>query len=208
MSFAKSLRKHYENTTNRHSGRIEKTTKSLPNTCFFKHLNLSVFDMCTAKHRALLACRGKTRRLGNCFSKSRLRCRTCNGAVLFPWFCFAENKFSGRMPWSGPMNFVLSLMIFFLSRGALWRSGSGQTPFDLKFHELLSTGFASTFLDLWHLIVAYYYTRIFNPWVDVYSYEGVPQRQGPKLTNAFKDAYRYMDWLLRCHCFGSRSVWS
>merc|ERR1712146_844263 len=32
---------------------------------------------------------------------------------------------------------------------------------------------------------------------DAYSYEGVPQGEGPKLTGVpFNDAYRYMDWLL------------
>ena len=40
-------------------------------------------------------------------------------------------------------------------------------------------------------IAAYYYIRIFNYWVDAYSYEG------SKLTGLpFNDAYRYMDWLL------------
>merc|ERR1711869_25878 len=33
--------------------------------------------------------------------------------------------------------------------------------------------------------------------VDAYSYEGVPQGEGPTLTGVpFNDAYRYMDWLL------------
>merc|ERR1712066_659255 len=46
-------------------------------------------------------------------------------------------------------------------------------------------------------IAAYHYIRIFNSWVDAYSYEGVPQGEGPKLTGVpFDDAYRYMDWLL------------
>merc|ERR1712151_551799 len=46
-------------------------------------------------------------------------------------------------------------------------------------------------------IAAYHYIRIFNSWVDAYSYEGVPQGGGPKLTGVpFNDAYRYMDWLL------------
>merc|ERR1712217_77165 len=46
-------------------------------------------------------------------------------------------------------------------------------------------------------IAAYHYIRIFNSWVDAYSYEGVPQGEGPKLTGVpFNDAYRYMDWLL------------
>merc|ERR1712232_1243375 len=39
--------------------------------------------------------------------------------------------------------------------------------------------------------------RIFNSWVDAYSYEGVPNGERPKLTGVpFNDAYRYMDWLL------------
>merc|ERR1712054_262329 len=46
-------------------------------------------------------------------------------------------------------------------------------------------------------IAAYHYIRIFNSWVDAYSYEGVPQGEGPKLTGVpFNDAYRYMDWPL------------
>merc|ERR1711963_417199 len=46
-------------------------------------------------------------------------------------------------------------------------------------------------------IVAYHYIRIFNSWVDAYSYEGVPNGQRPSLTGVpFNDAYRYMDWLL------------
>merc|ERR1712118_102687 len=46
-------------------------------------------------------------------------------------------------------------------------------------------------------IAAYHYIRIFNSWVDAYSYEGVPQGEGPKLTGVpFNDAYRHMDWLL------------
>merc|ERR1712151_949857 len=44
---------------------------------------------------------------------------------------------------------------------------------------------------------AYHYIRIFNSWVDAYSYEGVPNGERPKLTGVpFNDAYRYMDWLL------------
>merc|ERR1712217_243490 len=36
-----------------------------------------------------------------------------------------------------------------------------------------------------------------NSWVDAYSYEGVPQGEGPKMTGVpFNDAYRYMDGLL------------
>jgi len=46
-------------------------------------------------------------------------------------------------------------------------------------------------------IAAYHYIRIFNSWVDAYSYEGVKQGDGPTLTGVpFNDAYRYMDWLL------------
>jgi bacteriorhodopsin len=46
-------------------------------------------------------------------------------------------------------------------------------------------------------LAAYHYSRIFNSWVEAYSYEGVKSRDGPKLTGTpFNDAYRYMDWLL------------
>jgi len=53
-------------------------------------------------------------------------------------------------------------------------------------------------------IAAYHYFRIFNSWVDSYTYEGVQVPydggvyvQNPKLTGKpFNDAYRYMDWLL------------
>merc|ERR1712099_177693 len=46
-------------------------------------------------------------------------------------------------------------------------------------------------------IAAYHYIRIFNSWVDAYSYDGVKQGDGPTLTGVpFNDAYRYMDWLL------------
>jgi len=46
-------------------------------------------------------------------------------------------------------------------------------------------------------IAAYHYVRIFNSWVDAYSYNGVRQGEGPTLTGVpFNDAYRYMDWLL------------
>merc|ERR1712190_224179 len=46
-------------------------------------------------------------------------------------------------------------------------------------------------------IAAYHYIRIFNSWVDAYSYEGVPNGERPKLTGVpFNDAYRYMYWLL------------
>jgi len=42
-------------------------------------------------------------------------------------------------------------------------------------------------------IAAYHYIRIFNSWVDAYSYStGVPTLTGVP----FNDAYRYMDWLL------------
>merc|ERR1712066_842664 len=43
-------------------------------------------------------------------------------------------------------------------------------------------------------IAAYHYVRIFNSWVDAYSYS---KEGGPFLTGVpFNDAYRYMDWLL------------
>jgi bacteriorhodopsin len=43
-------------------------------------------------------------------------------------------------------------------------------------------------------IAAYHYVRIFNSWVDAYSYS---KEAGPVLTGVpFNDAYRYMDWLL------------
>merc|ERR1719284_1613044 len=44
-------------------------------------------------------------------------------------------------------------------------------------------------------IAAYHYIRIFNSWVDAYTYSaGKPD---PELTGVpFNDAYRYMDWLL------------
>jgi len=46
-------------------------------------------------------------------------------------------------------------------------------------------------------IAAYHYFRIFNSWVEAYSYEDVKSGDGPKLTGVpFNDAYRYMDWLL------------
>merc|ERR1711937_718224 len=42
-------------------------------------------------------------------------------------------------------------------------------------------------------IAAYHYVRIFNSWVEAYSYAtGVPTLTGVP----FNDAYRYMDWLL------------
>jgi len=44
-------------------------------------------------------------------------------------------------------------------------------------------------------IAAYHYFRIFNSWVEAYSYS--PGVASPSLTGApFNDAYRYMDWLL------------
>merc|ERR1712172_97123 len=44
-------------------------------------------------------------------------------------------------------------------------------------------------------IAAYHYMRIFNSWVDAYSYS--PGSDAPTLTGVpFNDAYRYMDWLL------------
>jgi bacteriorhodopsin len=48
-------------------------------------------------------------------------------------------------------------------------------------------------------IAAYHYMRIFNSWVEAYSYsmDRNGQPQGPTLTGVpFNDAYRYMDWLL------------
>merc|ERR1712113_329716 len=43
-------------------------------------------------------------------------------------------------------------------------------------------------------IAAYHCFRIFNSWVEAYSYS---PGSGPKLTGVpFNDAYRYMDWLL------------
>merc|ERR1712166_969227 len=44
-------------------------------------------------------------------------------------------------------------------------------------------------------IAAYHYMRIFNSWVEAYSY--TTESAGPVLTGVpFNDAYRYMDWLL------------
>merc|ERR1712151_739285 len=52
-------------------------------------------------------------------------------------------------------------------------------------------------------IAAYHYIRIFNSWVDAYSYSagtvahGAMELNAPTLTGIpFNDAYRYMDWLL------------
>merc|ERR1712048_161970 len=47
-------------------------------------------------------------------------------------------------------------------------------------------------------IAAYHYYRIFNSWVDAYSYTSGGNLTGtPVLTGVpFNDAYRYMDWLL------------
>jgi len=52
-------------------------------------------------------------------------------------------------------------------------------------------------------IAAYHYVRIFNSWVEAYSYSpqmvehGAMEVGHPKLTGIpFNDAYRYMDWLL------------
>merc|ERR1712003_177343 len=52
-------------------------------------------------------------------------------------------------------------------------------------------------------IAAYHYIRIFNSWVEAYSYSagtvanGAMEIVAPKLTGVpFNDAYRYMDWLL------------
>merc|ERR1711862_281549 len=44
---------------------------------------------------------------------------------------------------------------------------------------------------------AYHYIRIFNSWVDAYSYLIADKDGNPQLTGVpFNDAYRYMDWLL------------
>jgi len=46
-------------------------------------------------------------------------------------------------------------------------------------------------------IAAYHYIRIFNSWVDAYSYKNVADGNAPTQTGVpFNDAYRYMDWLL------------
>mmetsp|Transcript_49460 Transcript_49460/g.88854 ORF Transcript_49460/g.88854 Transcript_49460/m.88854 type:complete len:262 (+) Transcript_49460:59-844(+) len=52
-------------------------------------------------------------------------------------------------------------------------------------------------------IAAYHYIRIFNSWVNAFSYaagdvkDGAMEIQDPTLTGVpFNDAYRYMDWLL------------
>jgi len=52
-------------------------------------------------------------------------------------------------------------------------------------------------------IAAYHYIRIFNSWVEAYTYKPAVVRDGameiaaPSLTGVpFNDAYRYMDWLL------------
>jgi len=52
-------------------------------------------------------------------------------------------------------------------------------------------------------IAAYHYIRIFNSWVEAYTYtagtvvDGALEMQAPKLSGVpFNDAYRYMDWLL------------
>jgi len=52
-------------------------------------------------------------------------------------------------------------------------------------------------------IAAYHYIRIFNSWVDAYTYkpgeisDGAMELANPSLTGVpFNDAYRYMDWLL------------
>merc|ERR1711879_433666 len=52
-------------------------------------------------------------------------------------------------------------------------------------------------------IAAYHYIRIFNSWVEAYSYsaggivDGALDITAPRLTGVpFNDAYRYMDWLL------------
>merc|ERR1711933_140516 len=52
-------------------------------------------------------------------------------------------------------------------------------------------------------IAAYHYIRIFNSWVEAYSYspqavvDGAMEMKAPTLTGVpFNDAYHYMDWLL------------
>merc|ERR1712154_722245 len=52
-------------------------------------------------------------------------------------------------------------------------------------------------------IAAYHYIRIFNSWVEAYTYgagtvvNGALEMKAPTLTGVpFNDAYRYMDWLL------------
>jgi bacteriorhodopsin len=52
-------------------------------------------------------------------------------------------------------------------------------------------------------IAAYHYIRIFNSWVEAYSYtpgkveSGAMEMEAPQITGVpFNDAYRYMDWLL------------
>merc|ERR1711907_472511 len=52
-------------------------------------------------------------------------------------------------------------------------------------------------------IAAYHYIRIFNSWVEAYTYsagtsaDGAMEMKAPTLTGVpFNDAYRYMDWLL------------
>merc|ERR1711881_74840 len=52
-------------------------------------------------------------------------------------------------------------------------------------------------------IAAYHYFRIFNSWVEAYTYkpaavaDGTMEIAAPALTGIpFNDAYRYMDWLL------------
>jgi len=46
-------------------------------------------------------------------------------------------------------------------------------------------------------IAAYHYFRIFNSWVEAYTYEHPNATGSPVLTGVpFNDAYRYMDWLL------------
>jgi len=70
-------------------------------------------------------------------------------------------------------------------------------------HEKYKSALAIT--GLVTFIAAYHYIRIFNSWVDAYSYpapvagsdNGVKMVQDPVLTGTpFNDAYRYMDWLL------------
>jgi len=73
-------------------------------------------------------------------------------------------------------------------------------------HSAVSAKYQSAVLisGLVTFIAAYHYIRIFNSWVDAYSYHPGTMNKGgwmdidhPTLTGIpFNDAYRYMDWLL------------
>merc|ERR1712209_259865 len=73
----------------------------------------------------------------------------------------------------------------------------GSTAVHDKYKSAVLTSGLVTF------IAAYHYIRIFNSWVEAYSYsaggivDGALDITAPKLTGVpFNDAYRYMDWLL------------